>query len=422
MLNLNNGRWIARPGIPALVLAVALSGCSSWINPHVTWDRKQSAAQIDLHNAIDYAQRAIDKYKDAAGDQATLTTVMGLGLIPLGAAALGFGITGGNPNIVTALGLGGAAGYASGSWLSSKDRQLIYIEGMKAMSCAIGAVQPLNIPRNEIKTDLDKLNAAIIKVERDIGSVKDVEEYKASPMAKQNVTTAEALLTQSRTTRDEGTKLLVAHSQAGITLVNAVDRIGAEVDKAIAGTLQSLDALPGIIGSLSDLSTQFAKPAEAPAAPPKPSVIRTEFVDPALKEPLKSLLKALKESSKVLASREQAIADVIRVVLEADVANALKSCNVTDVATAFTVQPAGPIEMKKAAGGNKRLVITGGKPPYTAELLEAPVEGLRVTQPVPLGPRVLIEVTATKVTVADYNVYVSDATGKSQTVVIRITE
>src|SRR5574341_1289394 len=85
-----------------LAVGTVLSGCSL-VNPHVTWDRPPSGAQT-LQDGIEYANRAKDKYKKAIGDQATLTNVMGLGLIPLGAAALGLGVTEGSGAAIAALG------------------------------------------------------------------------------------------------------------------------------------------------------------------------------------------------------------------------------------------------------------------------------------------------------------------------------
>ena len=146
-----------KPTIFSLLLCtgVALSGCSVW-NPHVTWTR-EGGDEVTLAQAINYANRAKDAYKVAIGDQAVLTSGLGLGLIPLSAAALGFGIAGGSSDAVTALGLTGAAGYAAGTWLSSKPRQRVYIAGIKAMTCAVDAMIPLNFPLQE-QSDLKNIS------------------------------------------------------------------------------------------------------------------------------------------------------------------------------------------------------------------------------------------------------------------------
>ena len=159
----------SRATIPVLLICggLALSGCSL-LNPHVTWERPPEGQSVTLQSAIDYANRAKVAYKEATGDQAMLTSGLGLGLIPLSAAALGLGITGANGDAITALGLTGAAGYSGATWLSSKPRQLVYIAGIKAMTCAVDAMIPLNLPPQDqtgLKNDLTTLNGVIADVQ-----------------------------------------------------------------------------------------------------------------------------------------------------------------------------------------------------------------------------------------------------------------
>ena len=80
--------------------------------------------------------------------------------------------------------------------------------------------------------------------------------------------------------------------------------------------------------------------------------------------------------------------------------------------------PAGDVELKAAETATKQLVITGGKAPYTAELLEDPVPGLTVKQPVPFGPRILIRKEGTTTPAETFNIYITDAAGHNKTVMI----
>ena len=130
-----------------LATSSMLSACAL-INPHVSWreiDRPKcsgdaSCGAVTLSDAIAYADNAKAAYKIALGDQARLPNLLALGLIPLGAAALGLGITGGSSAAITALGLTGAAGYAGGTWLSSKPQQRAYVAGYNAVVCTVEAV------------------------------------------------------------------------------------------------------------------------------------------------------------------------------------------------------------------------------------------------------------------------------------------
>src|SRR5262249_43820645 len=105
--------------IPLLLLAVSVSGCVAWVDPYVSPD-KAAAASPTFEQAIDYANDMKEVYRASAGDYAKLKNVLGVGLIPLGASALGLGITGGSSNVITGLALGGAAAYGTGTFLYSK--------------------------------------------------------------------------------------------------------------------------------------------------------------------------------------------------------------------------------------------------------------------------------------------------------------
>ena len=155
----------SRATIPVLMICcgLAVSGCSL-LNPHVIWERPDATEVVTLQSAIKYANDAKDAYKTAIGEQAMLTSSLGLGLIPLSAAALGLGIANVDGNAITALGLTGAAAFSATTWVGSKPRQRVYIAGIKAMTCAVDAMIPLNFPQQDqtdLKNDLDTLNGAI---------------------------------------------------------------------------------------------------------------------------------------------------------------------------------------------------------------------------------------------------------------------
>ena len=81
----------------------------------------------------------------ASGLVGVILSLLGVGLIPLGAAALGLGVTGASATAITVVGLTGAAGYAEGQWLDSTPRQRAYIAGYNAVNCALEAVAPLDL-------------------------------------------------------------------------------------------------------------------------------------------------------------------------------------------------------------------------------------------------------------------------------------
>lgn len=443
----NSSAWVVGVLLASLVIT---SGCSL-LNPHVTWERPDKGQPVTLQSAIEYANRAKDEYKNAVGDQALLTNGIGLTLIPLSAAAIGLGISGVDGNAITALGLTGATAYGVSTWLSSKPRQLVYLAGVKAMTCAVEAMLPLNLStttRTNLSNSLSgagtaespSLNIGIGFVERDLAEVQRLidEVIQVAPGEKAlialiaragiSVSAAEALLATARSALTAGTKLDLELSSAGQTLANAVDRIGAEVDKALVATVPEIQALSAIIGSLAQVSAQFTKLPETTKGVPG----KSEKVEKALDKmrpraavaaptELNNELDILKESSRKLGNSTRRVAAIVNAVSEAPRAEALKDCGVEEVATGLTVRPAGPIEFDEGKGGTRRLLITGGKSPYGAKLLERPVVGLIVPPPEPfvLHPEVVIQATD-KAPVGKYTVSVTDAAGHNQMVIVNV--
>jgi len=420
-----------------LTCGTVLSACSL-VNPYVTWDRPPSGAQT-LQDGIAYANRAQDKYKEAIGDQAKLTNILGLGLIPLSAAALGLGVTDGSGAVIAALGLAGGASYASGTWLSSRPRQLVYVAGIKAMTCAVDAMLPLAFSpdaRKAFKDDLSGLNSAIGTFLQQVARVRELlEKVKRDYPDEQDVIadterdlhTADTLQDTARSAFTSGTQLHREIDRAGLMLMSAVDWIGAEVDRAITATLPDIQGLPGIVGGLAQTSAQFGKLPEVKKGGEQMTgktttkeTLQLQADKPTVKQ-LNDEKDALKTQAIALGSPVRAVSAVVNAVSEAKPSATLKQCGVEEVATGLAVVPPAPVEFEKGKDATTRLVITGGKPPYVAELLEEPVEGLTVSQPVKFGSRVVIQITS-KAALGQYTVLITDTASNTKTIGVTIKE
>src|SRR5262249_10201678 len=97
----------------------------------------------DFREAWAEAERVKEAYRKALGNEAELQNWLGIGLIPLAAAAMGLGVSGGHTTQILALGLGGAAAFGTATWLSNRPRTAAYVAGYKAVTCAQQAVTPL---------------------------------------------------------------------------------------------------------------------------------------------------------------------------------------------------------------------------------------------------------------------------------------
>ncbi|MCG8606241.1 peptidoglycan-binding protein, partial [bacterium] len=67
----------------------------------------------------------------------------------------------------------------------------------------------------------------------------------------------------------------------------------------------------------------------------------------------------------------------------------------------------------------RTIVVSGGKSPYTAEILEAPVDGFAISQPVPFGPRVQIKGTDS-VAAGTYTIFIADAAGHQRSLKLTV--
>ena len=269
-------RWLSA------ALALLVTGCTL-VNPHVKWPPPttppRQASQVDLDYAIDYADNAKAAYRKALGNQSKLTSWLGVGLIPLAAASLALGITGGPPAAIAGLAATGAAAYATGTWLSSKPAQRAYVAGYNATSCAVSAVVPLvdvNNRRGAIEQAISSVDAHVAGVETALGEARArlttvTERYRLRPPGDvkqlmdatgREIDAARELVTAAGDTRTKARKMLHEAAVAGLDLKEAVDRIAGQVSAALVETGPDLQTLAAIINGLAGSYGQFARVPE----------------------------------------------------------------------------------------------------------------------------------------------------------------
>ena len=462
-------RRVAQSSIMAVAL-VAVMGCTL-LNPHLTWDRPQGVKNdpkpldkpTSLPRAIAYAQRGVDRYRKAVGDQSLLRNTLAVSLTALAGSALGIGLQSSSrsaEDFLVSAGIVGASGLTLGSWFSSTLRQKAWIAGIKALNCAVTAVEPLNIGLVYLPGSLDYLSEAIESVRTNVGSVKIEIENVISVVgqdtalvasARTQIQAAVAKVGSAEDSYGAGIQLHLAVSQAGPALENAVDRIAALVDDAILSTETQLIQLPNIISGLASASAQFV---QLPEPGIFPQIARSEGGEAGaaivgqMMQSLSSIHKLTKEQKEEkriellsnLLGAENTLRGALNGLIEAvtDMQSAatrvgsivngvnssksideLENCGVTIEApvAVFKIQPAGVIQFMQGQAGNRGFTISGGQHPYFAQLLDK-VDGLTVEQPVAFGPTVIVEAKA-GLTAGTYNVQISDSLGHS--LIVRVT-
>ncbi len=328
--------------------------------------------------------------------------------------------------------------------LSNPSRSLVYAEGIGAMNCAKQAMLPwhvsdawmteffstalaeLSTRDGTLATQLDELRA--------LSSVLEVLTTANDPQVKGAKALAESvtrLLVDTAVTRQNGFVLKRRLALAGQTLVFAVDRIAGEVNKALLSTVPSLTALPGIIANLSPAADMFRQ------APPTAAAEIQEKADKTVRIGAQSLTRDKKGETNVaraeLTKKAQEVrSTVIRLAIAEGTVRAavekfeqpipaavLKQCGVAenDIIKPLRILPDNKVTM--TAGETTTVFLTGGSGQYAASAT-GKVQGLTVSQPVPLGEAVRIA-TTTATPATETTVLVKDVAGQTAIIGLTIT-
>ena len=401
----------------AVVLAAVFAPGCSLMNSHVTWQAPKTSEirqDVSLPYAIAYADMAKAAYRKKLGENAALTKWMGIGLIPLAAAAAGVGVTGASTDAFTALSLTGAAGLGLATWLDSKPEQRALVVGYNATSCAVDAVLPLTYVRTSGKSpnmDVNGLDTKIGAVERRIATLEDLIKGKTNTLkvkAGKKVGEAKKLVASARKVSSKARKLDLEALISGRKLKEAVDRIAGEVSGIIVENAQDIAALGRIIDGLSQAYGKIAKISETIA----PKKADDKKVTPEFANKITENLEDLETEITALSTAANAIAAVVNVVADAKPIAALKACGVDEksLVKGISIDPAGPIEITEKQPTAKPFSVTGGRSPYGARVVSQ-IQNAPTVEPVELfGPAFVIH--ASKETPKGvYTVFVSDGSG-----------
>lgn len=437
----------------------------------INYIEAQSSSEESLAGARARSTELKRRYEGAVGDQAKLNASMGIALIPLTAAAIGLGATGGSAAAIVALSAAGAAGYGTATWLSSKPRQMAYLAGLKAITCAEDAVKPLDMSladRVQLESDIRSLNVAIRRVESLAGQTSASADRAATRVAGAGQSTtpqlralagaqreylksvdghvraARDLASSAQDAHASGVKLQQTISAAGGKLGSAIDDIAAEVGKLVAETQRDPEALANIINGLGGAYKMFAAvPAQVqPRAAEAGSEIRAQSGRPratgvqalsteeqALEQALltdqdqiAAQLATLYDAVAAMSSYRRAVAARVNPIAEGAQFERLKACGVkadTTVAD-LVIDPAGPFEFTKGKPGAKTFSIKGGMTPFDARLVAGATTGITVENDPPFSRTVFIRLAA-EAAAGDYALVVRDGSGRSATAIIKVT-
>ncbi len=412
-----NSRWAC------MLIMLPLVGCGT-LNPHVTWKQsKWEGSTHSLPDAIDYADKAKNAYKKALGSQAQLRSWLGIGLIPLGAAATGIGIMGGTPGAITAIALTGAAGFGVGQWLESKPAQRAWVAGYNATSCSVDVMLPYTfVNGDDLKTEIDGISVEIGNLEFSTNDLAERTQQKdqSSGQADAAVKVARQAITHARSVTDKATGLRMEASIAGRRLKEAVDRIAGHVSSSLVETGPDIQDLSKLIAGLGQSYGQFVKvptPAKAPALGTQPMLATRVVV------PLQNEIESVLQGAAKLSANTEKLANLVNAMADKKPIETLKSCGVSEdkKVTPLSIDPPGKIDLTEGIRSSVVRTIKGGASPYGVTLFGQDLTGnIVVRQLVPFGPAFVVETTKNS-TPTTAHIYATDGLGNSTLIDVEVT-
>jgi len=391
-MHLKTLRGLGCRRVIAAATAASLAGCSL-LDPYVKPDDTLLKAYQESHSlesATDYAEALQEEYLGAISDQAMLKSGVGLALIPISAAALYFGIQGIHPDTVLALGLGGAGTYLGAQYLSSQPRELIYVAGSNAVSCAVIAMAPVRAARDrlvDLESEVYQLDAAdaeqakipappkpvaakpsltrpLARLGKAInkldGLVAGVKDTAASARTDYDL----ALIADAKAVLLEGRKANAVITTSGDTLYGAIQQIRGTVTQAIIETEPNLTALVSSLSSALPLRANQIAPA---VKKPEKSKGALHDVDPSstLNNPDQDRINA----ENALIDITEQVRGVVDLAKAAPSKDYLAACgvNIKEAGLNFAIDPATPITFSNPdAIETHTISISGGQSPYSA--------------------------------------------------------
>lgn len=235
-------------------VTVSLAGCA--INPYID-DPRPSASEgrPQLDAALVYADNLHRSYYKKHSEEFLRERNLAGGLLTLATAGLLAAYGGAHSDVLVGLAAGGALAYQLGTWNTNRARVDIYMEGMKAVSCARTAIAPLNLPPEYL---VDVVNVRTLlegAVQRGAAAAGELEQIPLSGEAQQkaNKTLAEFARAelQAREAAGRAASLQRKVNGAGSYLSGQLDTIHNAVTEAINGTRADLRNLPVAITAIA---------------------------------------------------------------------------------------------------------------------------------------------------------------------------
>lgn len=241
-------------------LVLLLSGCQL-TNPYIDESKLVENDQTNYcdplittaSGAFKCSTKLKSKYLSAMGQQAELTSLTGIGLIPLTAFTIGFAANGKSASKISDFALGSAGLYSLSSWLSAPERTKVYALGHQAVQCAEQVAHPLLI-NSKLNSELTTNNKGISNLVDNLDKKVVIAELAVATNPKSGYKSdIIAAISDAEATKQEAFDITKRLNQAPSSLIVTAQRINSSVNVALTDSIQSLGSLPGILSGIGDL-------------------------------------------------------------------------------------------------------------------------------------------------------------------------
>lgn len=460
-------RWIV---VILACAALIVSGCAS--NPYIGntrpgysavgataggAGRSPAEAPGSIEYGLRYADNTYEAYETKLAEEFTRQQRLSGGLLTLGAMMLGMAVGNANQYWLGGTALVGGLAYQLGTWNSNQGRLGIYLEGMKALSCAKSAIAPLRIDSAQIARIGVRSGAVSEAVKQAANAAGEVTRWLSVVGAKSQGNTsrlessAESDLAEMANVFNQANDNLgraagLKHKVqgAGALLEGKVDEIRRAIDGAINGTLADLANLPKVIGGISDYANIFApglnlgsaltnRVAAAKGAIAKSGDTvtaqagspgdgsRVVTVDPVVQ--LATALGQLRATRLILAASISELNGALETMTLEQIKASLSGCNVDAAKIASPLRlDRTTVTFRPGVAGTSLVTLSGGTTPYSASILDLPPpKGIHVSAPA-TGAVVVITAGADTVAGQSMRVNLADATGVSALLTIKVED
>ena len=442
--------------LPAAI-ALALAGCAS---PFVAPPPGAEALEqrmahevkpVELAQAVSLAQRTHASYRAKIIELGESERAFNNGTLAFGTVILGLATANVHSSAIRGATLGTGAFYAAGLLNTDRQRSQVYLTGMGALECAVGAVQPLALnddgskqiaaDRQRLIDGMSRLTSAMAnaRAQATLAAWFDGKAFAEAVKAVNDSMPAAQAAIDAASRADQQLRMrLEAPTKAALNLRTAVQGIDREVLRQVDLSRPALQSIPAQLVALkantlfADLGALAPPVAAASAAPATNAAHGKGYAKDATKDDGKAAARSVAdqalqiaagianalgalqgETSALQGTAQRVTASVVATAAQS--ADALLACKVEGVVKPLTLTaPPDPLTAGKAV--TLQIFIEGGNGNLRAGFTQKPVPGLSVN--VPPGTLGLVEVQATDKTVAGrYSLLVEDTTLASRVTV-----